>query len=369
MSELFRQPNQYHLPAAAAAGTIAWTSPSNIAIVKYWGKFGQQLPRNPSLSFTLSAAHTTTVLHHQPRQSPGPTIALTFEFEGQPRPAFAQKLEQYLSLLQREGFFPFLSQLELHLKSANSFPHSAGIASSASSMSALALCLCNLEQELFGTLSDPELFAQKASFVARLGSGSASRSIYPILAAWGEHPAYAGSSDLYAWPCAEWTHPIFHHYHDAILMVSKKEKAVSSRAGHQLMENHPYAAARYAQAQTAMQNLRDILAQGDPHALGQILESEALTLHALMMCSEPPFILLHPNTLILIEKIRQYRSSTGHPLYFTLDAGPNLHLLYPDEIQEPVQAFIHAELLPYCEGSQYIADRVGKGPSPVSSLD
>ncbi len=139
----------------AFSGDIHWQSPSNIAIVKYWGKHGQQLPRNPSISFTLQAAYTETELSYVPRETAGEEISLDFFFEGQAQPAFAQKIVKFLGALATEEILPFLTQFHLTIHSANSFPHSAGIASSASSMSALALCLCSMEQELFGTLIDP----------------------------------------------------------------------------------------------------------------------------------------------------------------------------------------------------------------------
>ena len=83
------------------------------------------------------------------------------------------------------------------------------------------------------------------------------------------------------------------------------------------------------------------------------------------MASNPPYMLLRPNTLQCIERIHRWRARTGHPLYFTLDAGPNLHLLYPHEIAQAVKPFIREELLYFCEAKQYLADRVGKGPEAL----
>lgn len=366
MQNHYRNPLLRMAPGYAFSGDIHWQSPSNIAIVKYWGKHGQQLPRNASISFTLQAAYTETELNYSPRETPGDDIALDFFFEGQPQPAFAQKIVKFLSSLVEAGVLPFLNQFHLNIFSSNSFPHSAGIASSASSMSALALCLCTMEQELFGTLSSPAEFFRKASYLARLGSGSACRSLYPVMGEWGALEKLSGSTDLWATPCAEWVHPIFHDYHDDILIVSKGEKSVSSRAGHQLMESNPYAAARYQQANENMAKLVDVLKAGDAHAFGQIAELEALTLHALMMSSQPPYLLMKPNSLAMIEKIRVYRAETNLPLYFTLDAGPNLHLLYPEEIEGQVAPFIQAELLPLCEEGKMIRDKVGQGPVKFS---
>ncbi len=93
----------------------------------------------------------------------------------------------------------------------------------------------------------------------------------------------------------------------------------------------------------------DVLKHGDIQEFGQLLESEALTLHALMMSSRPYYTLIEPNRCHVINLLHQYRSDSGHPVYFTLDAGPNVHLLYPDSIAEAVKTFIRGHLLPCCE--------------------
>lgn len=342
------------------AGRVIWRSPSNLAIVKYWGKHGRQLPRNPSISFTLDRAYTETEVSYSPKRGADRGIALDFYFEGSPNSAFAEKVKRFLESITE--IFPFLTQLDWTIRSTNSFPHSSGIASSASSMSALALCLCSIEDDLFGTLGNDDAFRQKASFVARLGSGSASRSVYEGVAMWGEMGEVPGSTDLHAIPMADQVHEVFKTYHDAILIVSKGEKPVSSRAGHGLMEGNAYASNRYQQARQHMHEVLGALRTGDEAHLGRLLETEALTLHALMMASNPPYLLMQPNTIILINKVQAYRKETGRPLYFSLDAGPNLHLFFPDRIKEEVENFIHAELVPYCEDGRWIADQVGKGP-------
>ncbi len=341
-------------------GKVSWRSPSNLALIKYWGKYGRQLPQNPSISFTLDSAYTETTFEYRPKKGADEGIALEFFFGDEPREDFRLKVLKFLESII--DIFPFLRQLEITIRSFNSFPHSAGIASSASSMSALALCLCSLEDRFFGTLQDSQAYRQKASFVARLGSGSACRSIYATMAAWGETVDVEGSSNLYAVPYQNELHPVFKTFHDDILIVSKSEKSVSSRAGHGLMEGNPYAEPRYQQARQRMHRLLEALRQGDLEVFGRITENEAMTLHALMMCSNPSYVLMEPNSLALIEMIRQYRKDTGQALYFSLDAGPNLHLLYPDEIHTKVQTFIKDQLSPLCENNAWIMDRVGEGP-------
>jgi len=255
-----------------------------------------------------------------------------------------------------------LAQLEFSIESSNSFPHSAGIASSASSMSALALCLCTVEKEIFGTLNSDSAFYQKASFVARLGSGSACRSVYDTMAVWGETLEVEGSSNLFAVPFGDQLHEVYRDFHDDILIVSKGEKSVSSSAGHGLMEGNIFADNRYKQANARFADLQVALKNGDLEAFGKITENEALTLHALMMTSEPSYILMEPNTLAQIELLRNFRKETKLPVYFSLDAGPNLHLLYPNNIATPVQEFIKTALLPLCEKGEIIEDRAGSGP-------
>lgn len=339
-------------------GTVCWQSPSNIALVKYWGKFGVQYPKNPSLSFGLSQANTQTSLSYTSKK--GNVAQHRFTFEGKENQAFAKKVIRFLADL--DPVFPFLKQLDITIDSENSFPHSAGIASSASAMSALALCLCSVEQELLGSLQEESDFFAKASYVARLGSGSACRSVYPGYSIWGAFTELLESSNEYAVPFPYEVHPLFMHLRDSILIVSSGEKAVSSRAGHALMNGHPYAEARIAQSKQNLSWLMAALQQGDTDRFIEVVENEAMSLHALMMSSKPWYSLLHPNTLILLDKIRNFRAETGAFVCFTLDAGPNVHLLYGEEDETLVKAFIETELKAYCDAQKVIHDTLGYGP-------
>lgn len=337
-------------------GRVGWACPSNIALVKYWGKKGKQLPQNPSISFTLSNCRTeTSVVFQKAKQ-----FHLKFIFEGRENLAFAAKIEKFL--LENQRFFPFLCQLDLHIESRNTFPHSSGIASSASSMSALVMCLLDMERLAKG---ETEIDLQKASYFSRLASGSAARSVLPKIALWGATDAFLGSSDEYAVSLENEIHPVFKSYHDSILIVSDAQKSVSSRAGHALMEGNPYAEPRYHQANENIVNLLKALKSGDLETFIAITESEALQLHALMMCSNPSYILMKPNTLNLIQAIRQFRVETNIPVCFTLDAGPNVHLLYPDSESERIEQFIKDKLEMYCVNSQWIKDKVGEGSSRI----
>ncbi len=343
-------------------GETAWRAPSNIALVKYWGKYGNQLPKNASISFTLNNACTETSVKYIAKESDDKNIELKFLFEGKENPKFAEKIQKFLESIVPH--FPFLPHFTFEINSTNSFPHSTGIASSASSMAALALCLTQIENDLDGGMF-PLQFFEKASMIARLGSGSACRSIFPYLAVWGKHPSIPLSSNEYAVPFHDTVHPVFKTFKDAILIVSSEEKSVSSRAGHALMEGNPFSESRYKQAENNLNNLVGCLKEGNVEKFGEIVENEALTLHALMMCSTPSYMLILPNTLKIIDLIKTYREEKSVPLYYTLDAGPNVHLLYPAENAADVETFIQQTLLAYCEQGKVIYDEVGKGPTKL----
>ena len=344
-------------------GIIKWQSPSNIALVKYWGKHGNQLPRNPSLSMTLQASLTTTALTFNRKKDPDPEIVLKFSFEGKQNESFEKRIAEYLSKLLPDH--PFLAAYNLDIDSSNTFPHSSGIASSAAAFSALALCVVSLK-EIVGNKSGKTEFYREASRLARLGSGSACRSVYGGYTVWGEVNNVAGYSDDYAVPLRSGIHEVFRSYYDAILIVSGEKKKVGSSAGHSLMERHPFAESRFRQAHEHTARLIKALNSGDLEQYIEIVEQEALTLHALMMSSSPGFILMKKETMEIIEKIREFRKRKNVPVAFTLDAGPNVHLLYPAEYRKETVQFIENELTDLCEEKLWIDDAIGKGPKQIT---
>ncbi|WP_420380094.1 diphosphomevalonate/mevalonate 3,5-bisphosphate decarboxylase family protein [Gilvibacter sp.] len=353
--------HQEFLPSAytntVTSGSVAWKSPSNIALVKYWGKHGQQLPKNASISFTLDHCATSTRLEFSQKESTG--FDITVLLDGKVQEDFVPKIEKFFNVAK--PYLPFLQQYSFTLHTSNSFPHSSGIASSASGMSALALCLLDLEDQLRDVPMSAAAFKTKASFLSRLGSGSASRSIDGGLVVWGVHPEIEGSSDLFAVQYPEEVHPVFQDYCDTVLLVDTGEKVVSSTVGHGLMHGHPFAEQRFAQANANLKAIKPILAKGDLEAFMALVESEALSLHAMMLSSSPYFILMKPATLAIINRIWSFRKETGVPACFTLDAGANVHLLYPAAQKEAVHNLIDSELKAHCKNGAYIHDRVGKG--------
>jgi len=338
-------------------GSFQWSAPSNIALVKYWGKKAHQIPANPSVSFTLNNCKTITKLGFQSRENDG---AFSFDllFEGQPKKTFKPKIQKFLERI--EAYCPYLKNYHFTIDTQNTFPHSSGIASSASGMAALAMNIMSLEKALQPTMTE-DFFYKKASFLARLGSGSACRSVKGSVVVWGNHAEINGSSDLFGVEFPSQIHDNFRNYQDTILLVDKGEKQVSSTVGHDLMHNHPFAEQRFAQAHTNLSVLKSVLETGDLDEFIKITESEALTLHAMMMTSLPYFILMKPNTLEIINKIWAFRNETKIPICFTLDAGANVHVLYPENVRVECLQFITAELVGYCQNGNYICDAIGEG--------
>ncbi len=363
-------------------GNVTWKTPSNIALVKYWGKQEPQIPENTSISFTLDACFTLTTLEYSKRKSSHTELDstshdenlkrvqvdeskfdFTIFFEGKKKDDFKPKIHTFFKRI--EQYVPFLKNFDFVIKSKNSFPHSSGIASSASGMSALALCIMSLEKELNPTITD-EYFYTKASFLARLGSGSACRSIKGEIIVWGNHKEIEGSSNLYGIKFPYKVHESFYNYQDTILLVDEGKKQVSSTIGHQLMHNHPFAKERFDQANKNISKISKILQNGDLKEFIAIVESEALSLHAMMMTSDPYFILMKPNTLKIIHKIWSFRGNSGSNICFTLDAGANVHVLFPEAEKDEVNKFIISELIQFCHENHYICDRAGIGAKQLS---
>ncbi len=341
--------------------SFTWQTPSNIALIKYWGKSNPQIPKNASISFTLSNCHTKTTIDFLKKEKSDQAEFKLF-FEGKEKAEFKPKIAEFFKRIQQ--YCPYVLEYNMTIHSENSFPHSSGIASSASGLSAIAMCLMSLETALNPGLTQ-DFINKKASFLARLGSGSASRSIEGPLVVWGAHPEIEGSSDLFGVPFPHKVHANFNNYKDAILLVDKGEKQVSSTIGHNLMIDHAYAENRFKQANENLSKMAAILQSGDLKAFVRLVESEALTLHAMMLTSIPYFILMKPNTLEVIQKVWQYRQENNSNLCFTLDAGANVHLLYPESEEAPVNHFIENTLSPFCEKKQYIYDHMGAGAKQV----
>ncbi len=326
-------------------------SPSNIALVKYWGKLKGQIPMNPSISYTLDKCKTTFEVYYKKLATPAESPI--FYFEGLIANKFAGKTLKLIDTIASD--FKELRNYHLVLNSRNSFPHSSGIASSASSMSALAFCLMDILEKS----SDTNL----VSYYARLGSGSACRSVFSPMASWGKIKNIENTSDKYATKISDKISTELRLVGDTIVLVHEGEKAVSSTDGHALMNSHHFRENRIKNAHKNYLSLINALELGDIDSWGQIIESEALELHAMMMTSDPAYLLMKPMTLEVIEKVRQIRKEHSVNTFFTLDAGPNVHILYPLSEKDVVIPLLKKFLSPL----KMIHDQVGKGTKLIKS--
>ena len=339
----------------------SWQSPSNIALVKYWGKRESQIPINPSISMTLSRASTTTEISITKKENQKDVIEFDFFLDGKTKNDFKPKLAQFFNRIKKH--FPWLKEYRLTIHSSNTFPHSTGIASSASAMSAMALCLCSLDPEI--SKQEDSVFMSKASEISRLGSGSASRSVFPSFALWGRTDLVDNSTDKIAIPL-ENVHSSFLNLKDAIIIVDDSEKKVSSTAGHELMKHHDFKDVRIEQANKNIRKLLKALSDGSWSDFISIVEHEALTLHALMMSSDPSYVLLNGESIKIIHAIQSFRERTGLNCCFTIDAGPNIHVLYDGAKKIELEQFINEELVRYCDIKSVLYDGIGIGPKRIA---
>ena len=374
----------------SSIGKVGWESPANIALVKYWGKQPNQIPMNPSLSFVLNESVVRMNVDYAANDK-GFTSLNHFTLNGKPNTGFQNRIGTFINTLT--PYFSFLRGMDLSISSESTFPHSAGIASSAAAFSAMALNLCSIEREVTGTIDidslelsmdkalmgifntarntdkDPvgELddggFFLKASFIARLGSGSACRSLQDGFVAWGNSTLLAGSDDRYAIRVDDdHVNPVFNSLRDAVLIIDDTVKKVSSSAGHALMHHHAYRQSRIAQAGNNLEQLLLSLKTGDESLFFSVIENEALSLHSLMMSSNPGYILMKPGSIEALDKISAFRSHHGINMGFTMDAGPNIHLIYFERDSHMVKKFIKEELAMCCVDNRWIDDGMGKGP-------
>lgn len=333
-------------------GKIGYNSPSNIALVKYWGKEpGDQIPMNPSLSMTLKSCKSFTTVEYEVKSGSEPNIEVVFE--GKRSIDIEAKLQRWFTKISY--FFSWLNNASLKIDSYNNFPHSAGIASSASGMSTMAMCLYGIDKHIKGhSDNDVDLLSN----ISRLGSGSASRSVMGPYALWGRTDEFEPSSNDYAVVYPH-IHDLFQNLHDIIIVVDREPKIISSRDGHSLMEGNPYRQARVFQANNNLKSLLMALKEGDWDVFQKITESEALSLHALMMSSRGGMLLLKGGTVDWIHYLRSVRKEKGIKMAFTMDAGANIHLLCPPEEYNRVKEILVGSPVPKIE---LIEDFTGKGP-------
>ena len=289
-------------------------APANIALCKYWGKRDADLnlPVNSSLSISLGKLGTHTVVKFTK------TADRVF-LNGRLAPAdFTARISKFLDMFRAEGQF-------FEVRTKNNIPTAAGLASSASGFAALVKAL----DQLFGWgFNQREL-----SMLARLGSGSATRSLYEGFAIW-HAGVRADGMDSYA----EGFSKPWKNLRIGILEVSGARKKTGSTDGmNRTVETSELYESWPAQADCDFDELRTAVAAQDFQMLGKTAENNALAMHATMLAAWPPLCYWKPQTVALMQKVWRARED-GLEIYFTIDAGPNLKLLFMKEKQAAVKA-------------------------------
>lgn len=300
-----RTPSQA-LSATACAG-------SNIAFVKYWGVRahppGAGLPLNSSISMTLRETVSTTTVTFQPDSSPGVDTLLLNAKPGPPE-ALA-RVSRVLDVVRRRARLRAAAQVV----STNNFPTSAGIASSASGFAALAMAAAAAA----GLSCAPQDLVD----LALLGSGSACRSLYGGYVLWEASLGQETLSNPVRQIATEEDWPLV----DLIAIVSREAKNVPSSQGHLLAWTSPFLDARLVQAGNAARTVEKAILERDFETLGHAMEADALSMHAVMMTSRPPLLYWLPGTVAVMRRVQTLREKEGFPCSFTIDAGPNVHVI------------------------------------------
>lgn len=296
---------------------------TNIALIKYWGKRNDELilPTNNSLSLTLDGFYTTTTVDFQEDLKED-----YFELDGEPVTGEAYKrVTAFLDLIRRMAD---KEDLFARVESYNQVPTAAGFASSASGFAALTAAAT---KAIGLDLSDTEL-----SRLTRQGSGSSSRSIYGGFAEW-EMGEKEDGSDSYAVPIASENH---WDVRMAGVVLTSKMKKISSRAGmRRTVETSPFYEGWLKSIPEDLSQIKKAISDKDFTRLGEIAEANCLKMHATSLAAKPPFTYWIDSTIRVMQQVQEMREQ-GLPAYFTIDAGPNVKVLYLPEYEEQVERIL-----------------------------
>lgn len=261
-------------------------APANIAFIKYWGRKANRIPYNPSISMNLSVCETTTTVEFSSELT---RDVITRGFD-------SARIVEHLDRLRKLAGV----KKKARITTENSFPASSGIASSASGFAALTVAAASA---LGLTLSERELSA-----LARVGSGSAARSIPDGFVKWEREYAYS----LY--PPTHWD------LRDIIVIVSRRTKKISSSEGHDRVKTSPFFTRRLDAIPGRIKRLETALKTKNFPLFGAVIEEECLDMHHVMQTQDPPLFYWNEDTRRVIDAIQDL------PAHYTIDAGPNVHV-------------------------------------------
>ncbi|MDE3091660.1 MAG: diphosphomevalonate decarboxylase [Chloroflexota bacterium] len=294
---------------------------SNIAFIKYWGNrdAAQRVPLNDSISMNLDHATTTTTVAFDAGLNEDQVVIGGAEAQGATRVRVVAHLDRVRALAHSDS--------RARMESRNTFPAGVGVASSASGFAALSLAATHAAGL---ALNEREL-----SILARQGSGSACRSIPAGFVEW---IAGSSSEDSYAISIAP---PAHWGLCDVVAVVSTEEKQVGSTDGHAAAATSPFLATRLGALPSRFHRVRRAVLAKDLALLGPAIEEDAIELHFIAMTSHPPITYWTPGMVRVIQSMQRWRAD-GLAVYFTLDAGPNVHLICESKDAEQVAALARA---------------------------
>tara|TARA_R110002126_G_scaffold17798_1_gene68818 strand:- start:6343 stop:7299 length:957 start_codon:yes stop_codon:yes gene_type:complete len=312
---------------------MSWCAeaPANIALIKYMGKASPttNLPLNASLSYTLP--HLITRVELEPIEQ---NTEQADRWEALVKPnfiphVFSEKSQQrflkHLAFLKKE----FNCQTNFIVRSANNFPHGTGLASSASSFAALTRAAA---KACAACTNSPVASIQEQANLSRLGSGSSCRSFFEPWALW-EHDTVHNIQ----LPYPELIHQV--------ILIHEDEKEVSSSEAHKRVSVLPEYPSRKLRAEQNLTELLQALKNQQWEEAYHICWREFQDMHALFSASIPPFSYITETTRRVLDQLKHAWDIQGDGPLITMDAGPNIHLLYrPDQVAL-ADAFKHQALL------------------------
>ncbi len=281
-------------------------APSNIAFTKYWGKIDQALriPENGSISMTLSNLLTTTTVEFSDAYQKD---EITINDIRQEDSSVSRVIKHLDRVRKLAGI-----QEKARVVSFNDFPSGTGLSSSASGFAALTVA-ASFAASLH--LSEKEL-----SILARLGSGSACRSIPSGFVEWFSGDTNETSYAAQLFPSDYWS------IADVVVIVSTGRKDVPTTEGQKKAATSPFLPVRVSHMPKKNEKVKEYIKVREFDKFGELIEAEALELHAMMLTQNPPLIYWLPGTVLMMKLVQKWRRE-GLPVYFTLNTGQDVHLI------------------------------------------
>ncbi len=291
----------------------------NIAFIKYWGNrdHALRLPVNGSFSMNLNGLATKTQVIFRDDLNEDQLIL-------NEREEYGPGLARVSQILDEVRVTAGIS-LKAQVVSENNFPTGAGIASSAAAFAALALAASKA--------AGLELDESALSVLARHGSGSASRSVPGGFVEWQMGDSDESSYAFSIAPAEHWA------LADCVAVVSTGHKETGSTQGHPLAATSPLQAARVADAPRRIDICRNAILERDFETFASITEQDSDLMHAVMMTSNPALFYWKPATLRVMQAVRDWRAE-GIPVFYTIDAGPNVHVITLEEKMVEISAML-----------------------------